>query len=82
MPGRFRRLSGQDVVGILAEFGFEVVSQRGSHVKLRRLSSAGQKQTLHIPLHTELRRGTLSAIFQQASAYLPEADLRPYFYSD
>ncbi len=82
MPGKLRALSGEDVVHILANLGFELVRQRGSHVKLRRITASGQKQTLHIPLHKELRRGTLRAIFQQASAYMPEIDLRAYFYSD
>ena len=82
MPGRLRSLSGQDVVRILAQFGFESVGRRGSHVKLRRVTSAGTKQTLHIPLHAELRRGTLRAIVQQASAYVPDADLQPHFYAD
>ena len=82
MPGRLRSLSGQDVVRILAQFGFELVGQRGSHVKLRRVTSAGTKQTLHIPLHGELRRGTLRAIVQQASAYVPDADLQTCFYAD
>ncbi len=81
MPGRLRTLSGEDVVRILANVGFELVSQRGSHVKLRRVTAGGQKQTLHIPLHKELRRGTLRAIFLQASVYVPETDLRPYFHS-
>jgi len=82
MPGKLRRLSGQDVVRILGEFGFETVGRRGSHVKLRRITIEGRKQTLHLPLHRELRRGTLHAILRQASEYLPEADLRSYFYMD
>lgn len=82
MPAKLRSLSGRHVVRILADFGFELIAQRGHHVKLRRVLPSGQKQTLHIPLHKELRRGTLRAIFQQASAYVSDTDLRPYFYSD
>lgn len=48
MP-RLRRLSGPEVIGILKGFGFAVHAQSGSHVKLRRLSPGGQKQTLTIP---------------------------------
>ncbi len=40
MP-RLRSLSGGDVLQILGDFGFEQSSQRGSHVKVRRLI-AGQ----------------------------------------
>ena len=82
MPAKLRILSGQDVVRILVGFGFELTAQRGSHAKLRRLTFEGRKQTLHIPLHEELRKGTLRAIVQQASMYIPEDDLRPHFYTD
>jgi len=79
MP-KLRVLSGKEVVKILSKFGFEVVSQRGSYVKLRRILPDGTKQTLTVPLHDELDKGTLKAIIRQASRYIPEEELRPYFY--
>jgi len=79
MP-RLKTLSGRDVVKILSRFGFKVVSQRGSHVKLRRILTDGTKQTLTIPLHEELDMGTLRAIFRQALRYIPEEELKPHFY--
>jgi predicted RNA binding protein YcfA (HicA-like mRNA interferase family) len=75
MP-KLRVLSGKEVVKILSKFGFEVVSQRGSHVKLRRILPDGTKQTLTVPLHDELDKGTLKAIIRQASRYIPEEELR------
>ncbi|WP_200891805.1 type II toxin-antitoxin system HicA family toxin [Candidatus Brocadia sinica] len=56
-------------------------TQRGSHIKLKRIGSAGDKQTLTIPSHDELDVGTLRAIVRQASRYIPEEQLKPYFYS-
>ncbi len=79
MP-RLRVLSGREVIKILSKFGFEVVSQKGSHVKLRRVLPDGTKQTLTVPLHEELDRGTLKAIIRQASRYIPEEELKQYFY--
>jgi predicted RNA binding protein YcfA (HicA-like mRNA interferase family) len=79
MP-KLRVLSGKEVVKILSKYGFEVVSQRGSHVKLRRILPEGIKQTLTVPLHDELDKGTLKAIIRQASRYIPEEDLKPHFY--
>lgn len=79
MP-KLKTLSGREAVKILSHFGFKVVSQRGSHVKLRRILSDGTKQTLTIPLHEELDKGTLRAIFRQALRYIPEEDLKPHFY--
>jgi predicted RNA binding protein YcfA (HicA-like mRNA interferase family) len=79
---RLRRLSGDEVVTILARFGFRVRSQRGSHVKLRRVTSGGIAETLTVPRHRELDVGTLQAIFRQASRFIPEEQLRGEFYSD
>ena len=81
MP-RLRRLSGLDVIAILGRFGFAVAAQRGSHVKLRRTLDDGRLQTLTVPAHTELDSGTCRAIMRQASRFIPESDLRPYFYAD
>jgi predicted RNA binding protein YcfA (HicA-like mRNA interferase family) len=78
MP-RLKRLSGAEVVEILGEFGFEVHSQKGSHIKLRR-SGVEQKETLTIPSHRQLDIGTCKAIFRQASKYIPEEQLFLFFY--
>jgi predicted RNA binding protein YcfA (HicA-like mRNA interferase family) len=78
---KLRRLSGSEVIRVLENFGFAVNSQRGSHVKLRRISLAGEKQILTIPRHQELDTGTLRAIFRQASRYISSEELRPYFYT-
>ncbi len=79
MP-KLRRLAGRDVLTILQRFRFQQVSQRGSHVKLVREGAEG-RQVLTVPLHTELDPGTLRAIFRQASRFISEDELRPYFYS-
>jgi predicted RNA binding protein YcfA (HicA-like mRNA interferase family) len=79
MP-KLRVLSGREVIKILSKFGFEVVSQKGSHMKLRRVLPDGIKQTLTVPLHEELDKGTLKAIIRQASRYIPEEELKRYFY--
>jgi predicted RNA binding protein YcfA (HicA-like mRNA interferase family) len=53
MP-KLRRLSASDVVSIFRRFGFSILTQRGSHLKMRRLTQAGEKQTLTIPNHRQL----------------------------
>ena len=79
MP-RPKRLSGDEIISILASFGFAIHSQRGSHVKLRRLTPGGQRQTLTVPRHKELDDGTVRAIFRQASQYIPEDQLQLLFF--
>jgi len=70
MP-KLRRLAGRDLLTIFQGFGFQQVSQRGSHVKLAR-EVAGARQVLTIPLR---------AIFRQASRFISEPELRPHFYT-
>lgn len=81
MSPKLKRLSGKDVLAILSKFGFALISQRGSHAKLRRVVS-GERQTLTIVMHYELDIGTLRAIIRQASRYIPEDELKSEFYSE
>ena len=53
--------SGAEVIRALERLGFRVVRQRGSHVMLRK-GMAG----CVVPLHRELKRGTISGILRQA----------------
>jgi hypothetical protein len=43
---------------------------------------AAARQSLTIPLHDEIDKGTLKAIFRQALRYIPEGDLHPHFYTE
>jgi predicted RNA binding protein YcfA (HicA-like mRNA interferase family) len=70
------------VLAVLRSFGSTIQSQQGSHVKLRRLTPAGARETLLVPLHHELDKGTLQAIFRQASRFIPASDLRPHFFHE
>lgn len=81
MGAALKTLSGKEMVRILASFRFVVQSARGSHVKLRRVV-AGANETLVIPDHNPLAKGTLRAIFNQASKYIPQSELRPHFYRE
>ncbi|MDO8793068.1 MAG: type II toxin-antitoxin system HicA family toxin [Vicinamibacterales bacterium] len=80
MAPRLRTLGGADVVAALRAVGFEVVAVRGSHAKLRRLLPDGHRQTMTVPLHKELARGTLLALYRQALRFIPDADLKPRFF--
>lgn len=53
-------LSGAEVVKMLERLGFEQIRQRGSHVVMRR----GNVGTV-VPLHKELKTGTLAGIIRQ-----------------
>ncbi|MDP3052105.1 MAG: type II toxin-antitoxin system HicA family toxin, partial [bacterium] len=63
MPKAF---SGKQVIKILCkEFGFCFISQKGSHVKLRKKIINRNVATI-VPLHRELSDGTLRGILELA----------------
>jgi predicted RNA binding protein YcfA (HicA-like mRNA interferase family) len=58
--------SGKLVVKILCRyFGFIIVSQKGSHIKLRK-TQHGKVVITIVPLHKELARGTLLGALELA----------------
>ncbi|OFW24903.1 MAG: hypothetical protein A3H27_08060 [Acidobacteria bacterium RIFCSPLOWO2_02_FULL_59_13] len=79
---KLRTLSGRDLLQIFTAFGFQPLTQRGSHVKLRRVLPAGTKQTLTIVLHDEIDKGTLRAIYRHGLRFIQESELRPHFYTE
>jgi predicted RNA binding protein YcfA (HicA-like mRNA interferase family) len=81
MP-KLRVLSGRDVLKFPGGFGFRDVAQRGSHIKVGRVLPGGRTQTLTVPNHDELDRGTLHALYRQASRFIPESELRRKFFTD
>ncbi|HHQ47748.1 MAG TPA: type II toxin-antitoxin system HicA family toxin [Acidobacteria bacterium] len=63
--GKLRRLSGREVCKILTEYGFLEVRQRGSHVVMQKRTME-RTTTVPVPLHRELKRGTLASIIRQS----------------
>ena len=62
MPPSYPHISGAEAVRALEKLGFTAVRQKGSHVVMRR-GSVG----CVVPLHREIKTGTLSGILKQAS---------------
>ena len=79
---KLRVLSGRQVLRILQDFGFEKFAQKGSHIKVRRVLQGNLTQSLTIPDHDEIDRGTLGAIYRQASHFIPESELRARFFTE
>jgi predicted RNA binding protein YcfA (HicA-like mRNA interferase family) len=63
------RISGRDCVKALAQRGFYVRRQEGSHMILRRDDPLAQ---VVVPDHKELDRGTLRVIIRQAGLSVEE----------
>ncbi|HVQ60344.1 MAG TPA: type II toxin-antitoxin system HicA family toxin [Solirubrobacterales bacterium] len=56
-------VSGAQLVKALEKDGWTVVRQRGSHVRLKK---PGRRMALVVPVHRELRKGTLAGILRDA----------------
>jgi predicted RNA binding protein YcfA (HicA-like mRNA interferase family) len=56
-------VSGERLIKALRKDGWEVVRQRGSHVRVKK---AGRRHALVVPMHKEIRRGTLAGILRDA----------------
>lgn len=56
-------ISGRDLIKILKKQGYEKISQRGSHIKLKNYETGS---VVIVPDHKELDRWTLKTILKQA----------------
>jgi predicted RNA binding protein YcfA (HicA-like mRNA interferase family) len=63
VTGRLPVVSGAQLVTALGRLGWVAVRQRGSHVRLKHPDRAA---ALVVPLHRELKRGTLAGILRDA----------------
>lgn len=71
MP-KLRGVSGEIVVKILCNrFGFAVSGQSGSHVRLSKITAQGKIGTV-VPMHDELKPGTLKSVLKLAGVNADE----------
>jgi predicted RNA binding protein YcfA (HicA-like mRNA interferase family) len=63
--GKLRVLSGEEVCRVLEQHGFVSVRQKGSHRIMRKHTGEGTT-SVPVPLHPQLRRGTLQSIIRQS----------------
>ncbi len=70
MASQLANFSANKVIKMLEQhFNFVLVSQRGSHIKLRKIIES-KKITVIVPNHSELAVGTLRNILRQAEIEL------------
>jgi len=58
MP-KLPQVSAKNLIKALRKIGFEKVSQKGSHIKLQKVTSSGKTQTVIVPNHKVIKKGTL-----------------------
>jgi len=69
-------VSGDKLLKLLMSLGYEIVRQRGSHVRLRKITKAG-KHNITVPKHSEIAKGTLNDILSKISIWnnIPKEEL-------
>ena len=65
MP-KLPQISGWRVVKLLQKNEWELISQKGSHVKLSKKTDLGKKIVI-VPQHKFLKKGTLSNILKMSN---------------
>lgn len=58
-------VSGREVIKALTRAGFEIVGRKGSHVRLKKKTPTKIYIAI-VPMHPEIKRGTLKSILRQA----------------
>lgn len=69
--GKFKRLSGQEIVRALERMGFFQARQRGSHVVMKKNLPDGSVGCV-VPMHKEVATGTLHSLLKQAQVAYEE----------
>jgi predicted RNA binding protein YcfA (HicA-like mRNA interferase family) len=69
-------VSSEKLLKVLVRLGYEVIRQRGSHIRLRKPTASGD-HNITILMHDELAKGTLIDILSQVSIWngISEDDL-------
>jgi predicted RNA binding protein YcfA (HicA-like mRNA interferase family) len=64
-----RDLSGEELVRSLRRYGYSVIRQTGSHIRLSS-SIKGGEHHITVPAHKQLKIGTLAEILTNVAQYL------------
>jgi predicted RNA binding protein YcfA (HicA-like mRNA interferase family) len=67
MP-RLPQISGRSLIRLHVSLGYEVIRQKGSHVRLRKRSELGE-HNLTVPDHDVLAKGTLNDLLTRVSLW-------------
>ena len=68
MSPKLPQVSGQDLVRFLEKLGYQIIRQKGSHIRLRKIMSIGE-HNISIPNHKTIAKGTLNDIFTRVSLW-------------
>ena len=68
MSPKLPQISGQDLLKFLEKLGYQIVRQKGSHIRLRKVTTTGE-HNITVPNHKTLAKGTLNDILARVSLW-------------
>ncbi|MCK4352603.1 type II toxin-antitoxin system HicA family toxin [candidate division WOR-3 bacterium] len=76
MPSKLPVVSGKKLTQFLENIGYEIIRQRGSHIRLRKMTFIGE-HNITVPFHKEIAKGTLNDILNKISLWnnIPKDEL-------
>ncbi|MFH1565545.1 MAG: type II toxin-antitoxin system HicA family toxin [bacterium] len=64
-------ISGKETIKKLEKYGYSIVRQKGSHIRLKHFNQSKFK-TITVPLHKTIKHGLLSQIIKDANLTVEE----------
>lgn len=76
MSPKLPQVSGDELISFLKGMGYEVVRQKGSHIRLKKNTPSGE-HNISVPNHKQIAKGTLNAILSSVSLWngIPKEEL-------
>ena len=68
-PKAPRNISGKDLIKVLSKFGYKIVRQNGSHIRLS-INIEDNIKHITVPNHDPIKLGTLMAIINDVALQL------------
>lgn len=68
MSPKLPQISGQDLLKFLEKLGYQIMRQKGSHIRLRKTTTTGE-HNITVPNHKTLAKGTLNDILTRVSLW-------------
>ena len=72
MIAKYSQISAKDLIKLLIKSGFEIVGQKGSHIKMEKAN--GSKKIIIVPNHKFIKPGTLNNILKFAELTKEDLD--------
>ncbi len=81
MPGKLRTFSGKEVVAIFIRYGCTIARTTGNHVRIAYHGADGGRH-ITVPLHRQLKKGTLRGIAHDFEFCFGHEACRREFYTE